>query len=55
MANAEHLTKLLNSVPDWNEWRRENPGLQPDISDVQIGNINLRGADLHNVNFTGWL
>lgn len=53
MANAEDVARLRSSVRDWNNWRKENPRLQPDISDVQLGNIDLRGADLHNVNFSG--
>ena len=40
MANPEHLAILKQGVEVWNEWRKENPTIQPDF----IG-ADLRGAD----------
>jgi len=38
MANSEHLTKIKQGVKDWNDWRKVNPKVIPD----------LRGADLRD-------
>jgi hypothetical protein len=40
MANPEHLAILKQGVEVWNNWRKENPTIQPDF----IG-ADLRGAD----------
>jgi len=37
MVNKKHLQIIRQGVDAWNEWRRKNPELRP----------NLRGADLH--------
>ena len=31
VANAEHLKLLKRGVDSWNAWRRENPGVEPDL------------------------
>jgi uncharacterized protein YjbI with pentapeptide repeats len=43
MANVEHLRILKTGVAAWNEWRKENPSVLP----------NLRGADLRGANLSG--
>jgi len=45
MANPEHLEILKQGVEKWNQWRRENPEVIPDLSDA-----NLSGADLSEAN-----
>ena len=40
MANSEHLAILKHGVEVWNNWRQENPTLQPDFTGA-----DLRGAD----------
>ena len=52
MANPEHLKILEHGVEAWNRWRRENPNVRPDLSNVDLGAAdlgftNLSGADLH--------
>jgi hypothetical protein len=32
MANPEHLELLQKGFPVWNRWRRNNPGVEPDLS-----------------------
>ncbi|MEL6680129.1 MAG: pentapeptide repeat-containing protein, partial [Pseudomonadota bacterium] len=32
MANPDHVAKLLEGVHAWNQWRRENPDIRPDLS-----------------------
>jgi uncharacterized protein YjbI with pentapeptide repeats len=49
MANDEHVALLKKGVAAWNAWRRENPNVRPDLSEV---NLKLRGADLRGANLT---
>lgn len=46
MANEQQLTLLKKGVDAWNEWRINNPEIQPDLSDAK-----LNGEDLGGVNF----
>jgi Pentapeptide repeats (8 copies) len=55
MANEEHLAKLKEGVEAWNQWRKKNPGLQPDLqgaflSQAQLQGVNLIGAQLQGAN-----
>jgi uncharacterized protein YjbI with pentapeptide repeats len=55
--NEEHMSKLLEGVEAWNQWRRENPGLLPklykaDLSAMDLAGINLKGADLRKANLS---
>ena len=59
MANQEHLDKLLDSDfgDHWNEWRRENPKIVPDLSGAHLSgrsfhDTNLTGADLRRVDLS---
>ena len=36
MANPEHLEILKQGVKVWNQWREENPGVQPDLSKADL-------------------
>ena len=47
MANPEHLAILNQGVEVWNNWRNEYPGIDPDLSNSQFQNINLRNAKLN--------
>ncbi len=56
MANPEHLKILKQGVEAWNDWRKENSGVRPDLSGADLvravlswANLveaGLRGADL---------
>ena len=46
MANPEHVAKLLEGVEAWNDWRRENPDIRPDLVFAPLCNTTLRGANL---------
>ncbi|HSF82086.1 MAG TPA: toll/interleukin-1 receptor domain-containing protein [Anaerolineales bacterium] len=53
MANEEHLAILSQGVEIWNKWRRDNPDIQPDLSEADLiranlFQINLFLADLSN-------
>jgi uncharacterized protein YjbI with pentapeptide repeats len=47
MANPEHLEKLKQGIEKWNEWRKANEGVEPDLSGA-----DLHGTDLSNANFS---
>src|SRR5215472_1909634 len=46
MANAEHLEKILSGGATWNDWRRQNPAVVPDLSGADLSGHDLRRADL---------
>ena len=46
MANPEHLRILQQGVEAWNQWRRENRGLYPDLSRADLSGADLSRADL---------
>ncbi len=53
MANQEHLDLLIGQgVEVWNQWRQENPDLEPDLSGSILNRADLRGALLSRVNLT---
>lgn len=68
MANRQHLNTLKQGVDAWNQWRKENPDIQPDLreaalasanlskanlSSANLDEANLRSADLHEANLSG--
>ena len=45
MANKAHLAILRKGVDAWNEWRKKNPGIQPDLRKAKIsGGDPLQGG-----------
>lgn len=48
MADPEHLAILNGGVENWNKWRREFPGLEPNLS-----NADLKGRNFCGINFCG--
>ena len=48
MANPEHLKILKQGVELWNQWRKENPKIQPDLTETDFTGENLSG-----INFSG--
>ncbi len=55
MANPEHLKKLQEGVEDWNQWRRDNSDIRPnlrnaDLSSANLYYSNLSGANLRSAN-----
>jgi hypothetical protein len=53
MANKEHLVILEQGVEAWNQWRRENPDVRPDLSGADLSEAGLRGADLRRADLRG--
>ncbi|HEY7419444.1 MAG TPA: pentapeptide repeat-containing protein, partial [Ktedonobacteraceae bacterium] len=52
MANPEHLEILKQGVAKWNEWRRDNPGVVPDLKEADLVIAILREIDLKRVNLS---
>lgn len=44
---------LRESTLDWNEWRRKNPNVLPDLRDQFLGELRLQGADLSEADLGG--
>src|ERR1039458_10326925 len=58
MANSEHLAKILEGVRAWNDWRKANFKIAPDLREVHLSwadlsEANLRGAHLTGSDLTG--
>ena len=41
MANQEHLDILKQGVKAWNQWRKEHPEVEPDLSEIQFARLKL--------------
>jgi len=46
VANPEHLAKLKEGVEPWNQWRKQNPEIDPDLSGADLNHSNLHKANL---------
>ena len=58
MADESHLSVLKQGVEAWNQWREQNPGVEPDLGEANLcGTIrtkaNLGEADLYEANLSG--
>ena len=45
-APSEHLKIIRQGVDAWNEWRKQNPELKPDLRKADLRPVSLEGADL---------
>ena len=52
MANREHLAKLKEGVEAWNDWRKANTEIIPDLREANLIKADLNGADLHGADLT---
>ncbi|MEH1777090.1 pentapeptide repeat-containing protein [Nostoc sp.] len=59
MANEEHLAILRQGVQVWNEWRKENPHIKPDLTRVRFKRLsnydkaNFSETNLSEADFSG--
>ena len=53
MANPEHLAKLKEGVEAWNQWRKENPRVVPDLREANLPKAELSGANLFRSDLSG--
>ncbi|WP_392476162.1 pentapeptide repeat-containing protein [Nostoc sp. C110] len=55
MANEEHSAILLQEgVEYWNQWRRDNPDIVPQLSNDNLSQLNLSGINLSQCNLTNF-
>jgi uncharacterized protein YjbI with pentapeptide repeats len=52
MANPEHVEILKQGVEAWNQWRKENPDIRPNLSNENLIDAKLSGADLRETNLS---
>src|SRR6266700_988640 len=52
MANQHHLNILRKGTVLWNEWRKENQNIQPDLSGAELNVANLSRANLSEANLS---
>lgn len=52
MPDLKTVEKLKEGVYEWNEWRRHNPSIKPDLSNSDLRNVNLQKADLSGANLS---
>jgi uncharacterized protein YjbI with pentapeptide repeats len=56
MANQEHLDILRQGVEIWNQWRRQHPDIEPDLSGADISDtqlVFLTGGDVIEIDLSG--
>ena len=51
--NINYLSILKSGVENWNQWRKENPEITPDLSKAYLQGADLQEANLREVNFYG--
>jgi TIR domain-containing protein/pentapeptide repeat protein len=53
MANPEHLEILKQGAEIWNQWRKDNPEVIPDLSEVDLSEEDLSEVDLSKADLHG--
>jgi uncharacterized protein YjbI with pentapeptide repeats len=53
MTDEEHLQIIRQGVDVWNEWRKTNPALIPDLSKADLGSAKLNWAHLERADLRG--
>ncbi|MBL8191787.1 MAG: pentapeptide repeat-containing protein [Acidobacteria bacterium] len=51
MSNPDHLSQLEKGVAHWNEWRRQNPSVNPNFDNANLAGKNFSGANLRGATF----
>jgi uncharacterized protein YjbI with pentapeptide repeats len=51
--NEKHITLLNQGVAFWNQWRKENPGIQLDLEQADLSMADLYMANLSGVKLIG--
>lgn len=55
MANQEHLAVLKQGVDAWNDWRRRNPEVVPDLSGAALGRPEIKNVPVGVMQSFSWL
>jgi len=49
MANTKHIEILKQGPSAWNQWRRGNSTVWPDLSETNLTNANPANANLNKI------
>jgi uncharacterized protein YjbI with pentapeptide repeats len=52
MSNPEHIKFFREGVNVWNQWRKDNPNITPDLSGERFSFEDLRGRDFRRADLT---
>jgi uncharacterized protein YjbI with pentapeptide repeats len=50
MADDKHMVELEKGVKIWNQWRKQNPEIIPDLKKADLRQYDLTGIDLNRAN-----
>src|SRR5260370_32134135 len=53
MASRQQLSILKQGALSWNEWRKKNPDVRPDLYEAALAGADLRRANLAGANLAG--
>jgi uncharacterized protein YjbI with pentapeptide repeats len=53
MANPEHVAILQQGIEVWNEWKKDHPEAQPDLTRIDVSELSLAGADFGGADLEG--
>src|SRR5713101_2285445 len=53
MVKRQHLELLRQGITAWNQWRKDNPDIQPNLSEVDLRQADLSGANLSGADLWG--
>lgn len=53
MADPLHLKMLLENIDAWNQWRRKEPWITPDLREANLSGAMLQGANLIQADLLG--
>jgi hypothetical protein len=53
MANRDHLRVLDEGIDKWNQWRRNNPAVSPDLSNSRLDERLLAAIDFSRTDLSG--
>jgi uncharacterized protein YjbI with pentapeptide repeats len=53
VANAGHFDLVKDKVERWNEWRRKNTRVTPDLAGADLSELSLAGANLARADLSG--
>ena len=51
MANPQHQKIVEQGVVAWNQWRKDNPGMIPNLNDIDLSGQDWSGADFRRTDF----
>ncbi len=53
MVNAGHIDLVRDGIEHWNDWRRKNSRILPDLAGADLAELNLAGANLAKADLSG--